>query len=131
MASFDVFLNSYVECLLWTAYGVVEGEDETVDGLDLHERGFDLDDFDAAAQKEIEDDCESFFEEAQSMIEGREAQAGHDFCLTRNRHGAGFWDGGWPRYGNALTKMSKPYGTQQAMAFLDEQGDVVDLTVHG
>jgi hypothetical protein len=25
-----------------------------------------------------------------------EAQAGHDFWLTRNRHGVGFWDGDWP-----------------------------------
>jgi hypothetical protein len=24
------------------------------------------------------------------------AKAGRDFWMTRNRHGVGFWDGGWP-----------------------------------
>jgi len=36
-----------------------------------------------------------------------EAQAGHDFWLTRNGHGAGFWDGDWPETGDALTEASK------------------------
>lgn len=38
------------------------------------------------------------------------AQAGHDFALTRNGHGAGFWDGDWPVYGEMLTKGSKSFG---------------------
>ena len=42
-------------------------------------------------------------------------QAGHDFYLTRNGHGAGFWDR--PElYGatvaTTLTRESKVYGTQ-------------------
>jgi len=35
--------------------------------------------------------------------------AGHDFWLTSQWHGAGFWDGGWPLYGDALTKMTGCY----------------------
>lgn len=35
--------------------------------------------------------------------------AGHDFWLTSNGHGAGFWDGDWPTYGDMLTKLSKCY----------------------
>lgn len=39
------------------------------------------------------------------------ARAGNDFWMTRNRHGAGFWDGGLPDdLGNALTKAAKTYG---------------------
>jgi hypothetical protein len=40
-----------------------------------------------------------------------EAQAGHDFWLTRNRHGVGFFDGDWP-HGAAgrLTVASHEFG---------------------
>lgn len=38
------------------------------------------------------------------------AQAGHDFALTRNGHGAGFWDGGWPVYGDVLTRIARSFG---------------------
>jgi len=41
-------------------------------------------------------------------------QVGHDFWLTRNGHGAGFWDrfstGIGASFGNHLTEKAKPYG---------------------
>jgi hypothetical protein len=37
------------------------------------------------------------------------ASAGHDFWLTRVGHGAGFWDGDWPKNGDALTEICKKY----------------------
>lgn len=34
----------------------------------------------------------------------------HDFCLTRNRHGAGFWDGDYPEpYATQLTESAHRY----------------------
>lgn len=37
--------------------------------------------------------------------------AAHDFILTRNRHGAGFWDGGWAApWGDRLTKLAHQFG---------------------
>jgi hypothetical protein len=36
-------------------------------------------------------------------------RGGHDFWLTRNRHGAGFWDGDWER-GAELTKAAHTFG---------------------
>jgi hypothetical protein len=43
--------------------------------------------------------------------EGPIAQAGHDFWLTRNGHGAGFWDGDWPEaYEKMFTKGAESYG---------------------
>lgn len=36
--------------------------------------------------------------------------AGHDFWLTRNGHGVGFWDRGLGEIGDRLTEMSRPYG---------------------
>src|SRR5215213_9921810 len=38
------------------------------------------------------------------------SQAGHDFWLTRNRHGAGFWDRGLGDLSNRLSDASKVYG---------------------
>lgn len=39
------------------------------------------------------------------------ARAGHDFWLTRNGHGAGFWDGDWEEAtGIVLTKASERFG---------------------
>jgi hypothetical protein len=37
--------------------------------------------------------------------------AGHDFWLTRNGHGAGFWDGDWPEaQADVLTKGAEAFG---------------------
>jgi hypothetical protein len=35
---------------------------------------------------------------------------GHDFWLTRNGHGAGFWDGELGDIGDRLTEASKAFG---------------------
>jgi hypothetical protein len=37
--------------------------------------------------------------------------AGHDFWLTRNHHGAGFWDGDWEQSaGEKLTALAESFG---------------------
>ena len=36
---------------------------------------------------------------------------GHDFWLTRNRHGAGFWDRGLGELGHRLTAAAHAYGS--------------------
>ena len=50
-------------------------------------------------------------------------QAGHDFWLTRNGHGAGFWDGDWPApYADMLTKGAECYG--QIDTYLSDAGEI-------
>ena len=34
---------------------------------------------------------------------------GHDFWLTRNREGAGFWDGFWGEDGDTLTELAQEF----------------------
>lgn len=41
-------------------------------------------------------------------------QCGHDFILTRNGHGAGFWDRGHGEAGNRLSEAAKAYGEVHA-----------------
>ena len=59
-------------------------------------------------------DCTSFWYRMHFYIKpaGQTIErAGFDFWLTRNGHGAGFWDGDWPEpYGEMLTKLAKTYG---------------------
>src|SRR5690606_21967524 len=39
-------------------------------------------------------------------------QAAHDFWLTRNGHGAGFWDGDWPEpHATKLSEAAQAFGT--------------------
>lgn len=45
---------------------------------------------------------------------------GHDFWLTRNGHGAGFWDRGLGKLGTQLTELCKPYGS--TYAYLGDDG---------
>lgn len=53
------------------------------------------------------DDCREFIE-----VTGMSwLQIGIDFWLTRNGHGAGFWDRGAGAVGQRLTDASKPYGS--------------------
>ena len=51
--------------------------------------------------------------------------AGHDFALTRNGHGAGFWDRGLGAIGDMLTSECKPYGSHNVTLEVDENDDVI------
>jgi hypothetical protein len=73
-------------------------------------------------------DCQDFQTSFGELIVDDPSRAGHDFWLTRNGHGAGFWDGDWDSplpegcplvddcdkpydsVGDYLTDMSRPYG---------------------
>ena len=47
------------------------------------------------------------------------ADIGHDFMLTRNGHGAGFWDRGLGDLGDRLTAAAKAYGEQMVVVGSD------------
>jgi len=58
-------------------------------------------------------DCAAFYSKACRIIEELEDEHpfGHDFWLTRQGHGAGFWDGDYPEpAGEQLTEISKTFG---------------------
>ncbi|MDR3707176.1 MAG: hypothetical protein P4L33_02665 [Capsulimonadaceae bacterium] len=54
-------------------------------------------------------DCAQFLNENRISIGDRLAEAGGDFLLTRNGHGAGFFDGDWAN-GDQLTEAANRYG---------------------
>lgn len=49
--------------------------------------------------------------------------AGHDFFLTRNRHGTGFWDRGTGDVGDALSEACRKYS--ETYEFLSSRGKLI------
>lgn len=114
----DTFTKAYVECMLWA-----ENDESTPQGGEPLNENYSVEDFSPLAMAQIWRDCRNFQEAANGLIEDKQAQAGHDFWLTRNGHGAGFWDR--PEvYGeqNAeiLTRISKACGGLNAIVGDDE-----------
>jgi hypothetical protein len=99
----DKFTESYIGTALWCT------SDE--DNVPLDEWA-DSSDLAPETLKEIEEDCKLFQEEFGHLFKGFEELAGHDFYLTRNRHGAGFWDGDWDKdIAKVLTQASHNCGS--------------------
>lgn len=100
----DSFVLAYCDCALWAS----TDDDDTP--LDKHHG---LDSFHHDTLAAMYADCRRFMEQAGDIDDERPdawGQAGHDFWLTRNGHGAGFWDGDWPVSGDRLTELSSTFG---------------------
>lgn len=81
-------LKGYIEAALWSSY------DDNYDNLDSNYSTSDIDKKTLAAMKA---DVDKFLSDNADAIKksGLSAeQLGHDFWLTRNHHGAGFFDRG-------------------------------------
>jgi hypothetical protein len=96
-------LRQYLETALWSSTDL-----ETDVPLDA---SYTVNDVSAECAEESRRDLESFLETNADDIGSRTEDAAHDFWLTRNRHGAGFWDGDWAdAAGKRLTESAKAYG---------------------
>lgn len=110
----DDFVRGYITAALWSE---TDGNNEPLDA------NYDQHDFDSDALKSMREDCERFIRENETDLDqlpenygGRSAEytvgelAGHDFWLTRNGHGVGFWDRGLGELGERLTDASHKFG---------------------
>jgi hypothetical protein len=98
----DEILASYFEAALWT--------DEDRLAEDVGEdtaKGFTIFDFSEETKNKAKEDITQFLEKAgQYLTDVTDGMIGHDFWLTRNHHGAGFWDRkGLEENGDAITKI--------------------------
>ena len=86
----SAFVLAYIEAMLWV--GMLCGDSDCND-CGSHGDDYSVEDIAPDTMAEILRDCENFQASCGSAIDvwGTE-QAGHDFYLTRNGHGAGFWD---------------------------------------
>lgn len=112
----DNFTRSYIESALWSStdddgnpldgveYADTELADETIARFVADCTKFQADYARVLIEQGYEDDSQ-----VQSLP--AESHFAHDFWLTRNRHGAGFWDGDYPKaLGKALTDLAHSYG---------------------
>ncbi len=102
----DEFTQAYLDCALWA-----ESDQSNEQGGDPLDENYTIEDIDPHSLKEAISDCKRFQEENWDDLGDNHTQAGHDFWLTRNGHGAGFWDGKRPEpAATRLTKASEKFG---------------------
>jgi hypothetical protein len=95
---------TYLETALWSS------TDD--DGTPL-DRDHAVDDLSAAVVERAHADLHTFYTGLPEDLQSRYAlvDLAHDFWLTRNGHGAGFWDGDYPETdGTILTEHAKRFG---------------------
>ena len=111
-------VSQYVETALWAGLdwsGMAEGEDNLIR---LSET-YDADDLTPSTLEEIREECRQFIaaNHRDLAAAGVDAgQAGHDFYLTRNSHGAGFWDRGNGAAGDRLADAARVWGSSELYA---------------
>lgn len=103
--NFEPFVRGYIECALWSS------NDDSGTPLD---RNYSEDDLAPSTLKAMVADCEKFqskYENLMPEVVGQQSEilAGHDFWLTRNHHGSGFWDGDY-EHKEELTKAAHSFG---------------------
>lgn len=130
-------VREYIGTMLWLEHcnGTVptdDGHEHTTDNpqdcdASLDYIGYDADALAPEALKEIESDVTDFVEANAADLDGlTAAHIGHNFLLSRNGHGTGFWDRGWGERGDRLHDAASVYGTMGAYV-----GDDGQVWVHG
>ena len=106
-AQFDTCFSAYIGCALWSS--------TDLDGNPLDDN-CDSDDVNADTLIELSEELRDFINglskrDLTAYLEtfGYD-QLGHDFWLTRNGHGAGFWDRGLGDLGERLSEAARVYG---------------------
>jgi hypothetical protein len=132
MIDIDEFVQHYVTCLLWseTVDDVEEDPDEYGELPQINaDYRYGPDDIAPEAMAEIRGDCSGFVAAHGDLLLAMgetaaelqpnvhryfdpEGDGGHNFCLSRNGHGTGFWDRGLGELGDRLHDAAKFYGTQ-------------------
>lgn len=105
----DAFTQAYIEAALWSSMD--NADDQGGEPLDAN---YGPGDIAPETLARMVEDCKAFQRDNAGDIAGDPERAGHDFWLTRNGHGAGFWDGDWPgEAGERLTAASHAYGSHE------------------
>jgi len=109
--TFDQFTQGYLTAAYWTAdeRGEFQGQDydQTPGPKTMHAKLH----FAALCLASVL--CKQFQEQHSELLAkaGTDSQNGHDLWLTRNRHGSGYFDRGYPdEIGDALTAASHALG---------------------
>jgi hypothetical protein len=104
----DKILNGYLEALLWA-------ESDGEDPLDKNYSTADLSsELVEKSKKDIEKFVAAVKKDGVDLSQYDPEQIGHDLLLTRNGHGAGFWDGDYEEPDESFfDKAAKELGERQ------------------
>jgi hypothetical protein len=115
---FDTFFEHFLICALWSS---IDDEGEPMD------KHHSITDIDPDCLQRLKAHALSFWTRCWYYLDHEDPaprnvvqKAGHDFWLTSQGHGCGFWDGGWPKYGDMLTKLSECYPPEMQILFTEE-----------
>lgn len=99
----DNFLQQYIISALWSS---TDDEGEPLGD------NYSIEDIAPETLDTMRTDCDLFKAKASGLYSiAEETRAAHDFWLTRNGHGAGFWDGDWKEpEASQLTAICKEFG---------------------
>ena len=96
------FINGYIECMLWST---MDDEGNCLD------ESYGTKDISFDCFSKINAYCKSFIEAAGPLLNAIDpSSAGHDFWLTRNGHGTGFWDRSMGETGEKLSLLASSFG---------------------
>ena len=112
MTDLDQFTRAYIEAALWSS---TDDADRPMDD------NYSVADLAPETLERMVADCARFQTEHADYITDDNPvyqtkwdatdMAGHDFWLTRNGHGCGFWDGDWTEpAASIMTEASRKYG---------------------
>lgn len=120
----DDVTRAYVAATMWTAIALTsDGDmatlDEVVPGLTPDDLPSDILD----AMRETVAGFLAYIDEDGINTSAWTAEGlGHDLALTREGHGAGFWDRGRGDAGDALTRAAKTFRGEGLIAYVDDDG---------
>lgn len=109
------FQLAYMTCALWSS---TDNDGEPLD------KNHGIIDIDPDTVDQMIADCDKFTADNAADLEGEDMKlAGHDFWLTRNGHGSGFWDGDWEeKKGERLSKSANAF--DEADLYLYDNGKI-------
>lgn len=101
------FLKHYIAAALWSS-----NDESTPSGGEPFDKNYGPEDIHPDTLAKMAADCEKFQSENAADLLHHDIPAGaHDFWLTRNSHGSGYWDGDWPEgVSERLTDAAHAFG---------------------
>ncbi|MCK9355637.1 MAG: hypothetical protein M0R22_00590, partial [Dehalococcoidia bacterium] len=116
------FVVQYIATALWSS-----NDESDESGGEPFDTNYDASDLAPETLEKMRADCEDFFTKAAPILDTIEhldyENVAHNFWLTRNGHGAGFWDGDYPELqGDQLTELSKEFG--EVNLYLGDDGQI-------
>jgi len=112
----ETIFKHYIVCALWSS---IDDEGEPLDSV------YSSDDLSAETLERMRSDVSEFVQSNKAALRESglsDEQIGHDFWLTRNGHGTGFWDRGIGSLGDALTRAAKHSGS--ADLYIGDDGNI-------